>query len=139
MTSCTPASPRAFNERKKAVQKAPSSESPTSKPEHLAAAVAGDSGGDHHRLGDDPVVDPGLAVGGVEKDIRIAGLGERAVTECRHFHIEVGADPRHLRLRDTGVDTQRLDQVIDIAGRHIVQVCLHHHREQRLIHPTPPL
>src|SRR4029450_9984557 len=96
MTSCTPASPRAFNEGKKGGQKAPSAESPTSKPEHLAAAVAGDSGGDHHRLGDDPVVDPGLAVGGVEKDIRIAGLGERAVTECRHFHIEVGADPRHL-------------------------------------------
>ena len=32
MTSCTPASPRAFNERRKAVQNAPSSESPTSNP-----------------------------------------------------------------------------------------------------------
>ena len=32
MTSCTPPSPRAFNERRNAVQNAPSSESPTSKP-----------------------------------------------------------------------------------------------------------
>jgi hypothetical protein len=32
MTSCTPASPRAFRLRKKAVQKAPSSLSPTANP-----------------------------------------------------------------------------------------------------------
>ena len=32
MTSCTPSKPRALNERRNAVQNAPSSESPTSKP-----------------------------------------------------------------------------------------------------------
>jgi hypothetical protein len=139
MTSCTPASPRAFKERKNAVQKAPSSQVADIEPEHLAAAVAGDSGGDHHRLGDDPMVNPGLAIGGVEEDIRIAGVAERAVTERRHLNVEVDADPRHLRLRDTRVDAQRLHQVVDLAGRHTMQIGLHHHREQRLIHPPPPL
>ena len=35
------------------------------KPEHLAPAIGADAGGDHHRLRDHAVVDPGLAVGGV--------------------------------------------------------------------------
>jgi hypothetical protein len=43
-------------------------------PEHLASAVLGDAGGDDHGLGDDLVVHPGLAVGGVEVDVGEAGV-----------------------------------------------------------------
>ena len=65
MTSCTPPSPRAFNERRNAVQNAPSSRVADGESEDFAPAVGAHPGGDHHRLGDDAVVDPGLAVGGV--------------------------------------------------------------------------
>ena len=54
MTSWTPPSPRAFRPRRNAVQNAPSSVSPTAKPEHLTAAVGADPGRDHHGLGDHP-------------------------------------------------------------------------------------
>jgi hypothetical protein len=49
--------------------------------EHLAAAVAADPGGHHHRLGDHPTVDPGLAIGGVHEHIREDLAGQRPVPE----------------------------------------------------------
>src|SRR5438034_3465357 len=42
-------------------------------------------------------------------------------------------------LRDPAVRAERLDQIIDLAGRGAVQVSLHDHREQRLINPPAPL
>ena len=139
MTSCTPPSPRAFRPRRNAVQNAPSSLSPTSKPEDLTAAVGGDTGGDHHRLGDHPPVDPGLAVGGVEEDVGVGDLGQRPVPERPDLLVEVRADPRDLGLADPGVGAQGLDQVVDLPGRDPVQVGLHDHREQRLVDPPPAL
>ena len=65
-------------------------------PEHLAPAVSPDAGGDHDRLGHDPVVDPGLAVGGVQEHVGERLLGQAAVAERAHLGVEVGADPRHL-------------------------------------------
>ena len=49
-------------------------------PEDLAPAVGAHAGGDHDGLGHHPVVDPGLAVGGVEEHIRKAPArpGERS-------------------------------------------------------------
>ena len=139
ITSWTPPSPRAFRPRRNAVQNAPSSLSPTSKPEHLAAAVGGDPGGDHHRLGHHPPVDPGLAVGGVEEHVGVGDLGQGPVPERPDLLIEVRADPRDLGLADPGVGAQGLDQVVDLPGRDPVQVGLHHHREQRLVDPPPTL
>ena len=135
ITSWTPPSPRAFRPRRNAVQNAPSSLSPTSKPEHLTAAVGGDPGGDHHRLGHHPPVDPGLAVGGVEEHVGVGDLGQRPVPERPDLLVEVRADPRDLGLADPGVGAERLDQVVDLPGRDPVQVGLHHHREQRLVDP----
>jgi hypothetical protein len=48
-------SPRAFNELRKAVQKAPSSHVADGEAEHLPVSVGRDAGSDHHRLGDHPV------------------------------------------------------------------------------------
>ena len=107
--------------------------------QHFTAAVGGDAGGDHHRLAHHPPVHPRLAVGRVEEHIRIGNLGQRPVPERANLLVQVSADPRHLRLRDPGLGAQRLDQVVDLPGRHPVQVGLHHHREQRLIHPPTTL
>ena len=109
---------------------------PDGEPEHLAPPVGADPGGDHHGLGHHPVIDPGLAVSGVEEHIRELLLGQRSVAERAHLDVEIGADPRDLALGDPGVGAEGLDQVVDLAGRHAVQIGLHHHREQRLVDPA---
>ena len=62
---------------------------------------------------------------------------ERPVAERVDLDVEAGADPRHLRLGDPRVDPQRLDEVVDGAGRDPFDVGLHDHRVQRLIDPPP--
>jgi hypothetical protein len=62
--------------------------------EDFAAAVSGDPGRDDHRLGDDPVVDPGPAMGRVEKHVRVGRVGDGPVPERVHLDIQIGADPR---------------------------------------------
>jgi hypothetical protein len=109
------------------------------KAEDLAAAVAAHPGGDHHGLGDDPPVDPCLAIGRVDKDVGEGLAGQRPVPERAHFGVQVGADPADLALADAAVGTQGPDQVVDLAGGDPVQVGLHHHRKQRLVHPPAPL
>ena len=136
VTSWTPPRPRAFSERRNAVQNAPSSLIADLEAEDLTPAVGGDAGGDHHRLGDHPAVDPGLAVGGVEEHIGVGDLGQRPVPERADLLIEVRTDPGDLGLGDPGVRTQRLDEVIDLPRRNPVQVGLHDHREQRLVDPS---
>ena len=61
--------------------------------EHLAAAVGGDAGRDHDGLGHHPVIDAGLAVGGVEEHVGERGVGQRPVPERGDLDIEFGADP----------------------------------------------
>jgi hypothetical protein len=106
--------------------------------EHLPMPVGGHAGGDHHRLGDHPAVDPRLAVGGIQEQVGKRGLGQAAVAEGGGLGVEVGADPGDLGLGDAGIGAQRPHQVIDLAGGDPVQVCLHHHREQRLVDPPAP-
>jgi hypothetical protein len=107
MTSCTPCRPRALRERRNAVQNAPSSLSPTSKPEDFAVAVRAHGGGHDHGLGDHAPVHPGLAVGRVEEDVRVGvGLQAPAAEGC-DFLIEVGTDPGDLRLLEIPVSTPR--------------------------------
>jgi len=108
-------------------------------PEDLASTVAAYPGGHHHRLGDDPAVHPGLAVGGVHEEVREGLAGQGAIPEGRYLTVKVGADPAHLGLADPAVSTKRPDQVVDLAGADAVQIGLHHHREQRLIDPATPL
>src|SRR4029450_13500354 len=136
MTRCTPASPRAFRLRKKAVQKAPSSLSPTANPStsrrpapHTPAATPRAPA---HGLGGPPAVAPGLAVGGVHEDGGEPLAGQGSVPEGADLGIQVSADPADLALADPAVGAQRPDQVVDLAGAHPMQIGLHHHREQRL-------
>ncbi len=135
MTNCVPASPRAFRVRRNAVQKAPSSESPTAKPStsrtpSAATPVAMTTG-----LGDHPPVDPGLAVGGVQEHVGERLLGQAPVAERGHLGVEVGADSTDLGLGDPRIGTEGLDQVVDLPRAHTMQVGLHDHREQCLIDP----
>jgi hypothetical protein len=74
----------------------------------LPAAVGGDPGGDHHRPRHHPAVDPGLEVGGVDEQVREAGVGQRPGAEGGHLAIQFGADPGHLRLGDPTVDAPGL-------------------------------
>jgi hypothetical protein len=60
--------------------------------EDLAAAIPTHPGGHHHGLGDDPAVDPGLAVGGVHEDIGERLTGQRSIPKRRHLSVQVGAD-----------------------------------------------
>ena len=139
VTSCTPAEATGLQRAQERGPKRPVLRIADLEAEHLTPPVGGDAGGDHHRLGDHPAVDPGLAVGGVEEDVGVGDLGQRPVPERADLLIEVRTDPRDLGLGDPGVRTQRLDEVIDLPRRDPVQVGLHDHREQRLVHPPPPL
>ena len=64
---------------------------------------------------------------------------QRPAAERGHRLVQPGADPRHLRLGDAGVDAQRGDQVVDGPGGDAVDVGLHHHRIQGLVDPPPRL
>ena len=104
-------------------------------PEDLTTTIGADADRDDDRLRHDPLVHAGLAVGGVEEHVRVRGVLQRPVPERGDLSVEVLADPAHLGLGDPGVRAQGLDQVIDLAGGHPVQVGLHHHGEQGLIDP----
>ena len=118
-------------------------------PEDLTATVRGDTGGDHDRLGHHPgplaalattgATDPGLAVGRIEEHVRELLVGQIPIGERCDLLVQVGADPRHLRLADPGLGTQRLNQVVDLPHARTGHIRLHDHREQGLVDPPPPL
>jgi hypothetical protein len=69
MTSCTPDRPRVF---KRAQERGPERTVlaiADVEAKHLPVPVRRHAGRDHHGLRDDPVVHPGLAVGGVQEHI----------------------------------------------------------------------
>ncbi len=93
-------------------------------------AVRTHPGGDHDRLGDDPTVDPGLAVGGIGEHIRERLVIQRAGPPRGHLAVQLGADPRHLALGHPGA-AHRDHQIIDPTRGHPFDVGLHDHRVQR--------
>ena len=103
--------------------------------EDLPVTTGGDAGGHDdgpgHDLPQGVVAD--MHVGGVEVHVREADVTECAATERPDVLVESGADSRHLRLRDSRVETHRRHQVVDGAGRHTGHVGLHHHRVQGLV------
>ena len=106
---------------------------------NLAAPVGGNPDGDDHGLGDDAVVDTGLAVSGVEEDVGVAGFTEVPAAEPAHFAVEIRANPGDFRLGDAGVRAKSLDQIVDLAGRDAVEVSLHNDGEQGLVDTAAPL
>ena len=69
--------------------------------ENLTVAGGGHPGGHHDRPGDDPAAHPGLHVGGIGEHVREPDMVETASAERLEISVELGADPRHLRLGDT--------------------------------------
>jgi hypothetical protein len=98
-------------------------------PKDFTVPIAAHPDRDNHGLRHHLVIDPSLAVGRVQKHIREARRGQAAAPERRDLVVELGADPGDFALGDPRRHPQRLDQVIDLAGRHAVQVGLHDHRE----------
>src|SRR5262245_1217969 len=137
ITNRTPRSPRATSPRRNAVQKASSSAGPASTPSTcrspsavtpIAATVA--------ML----ITRPSWRTLWYVASNHTYGYSpsERPAAERLHLHVEGGAHPRHLRLRDA-LEAQRLHEVIDLARRDPVHVGLLHHRRQRPLAPPPRL
>jgi len=80
----------------------------------LAATIAAHAGGYHDRLGNDPAVNSGLAIGGVHEHIRELLAGQRPLGERLDFGVQVGADPRDLALADPAIRAKGSDQVVDL-------------------------
>jgi hypothetical protein len=111
MTSCTPPSPtwrrhhlskievcricadldaEGLERAEERRRKAPSSESPTAK--ESTSRRPSPHGGGHDGLGDDPLVDSGIAVGRIDKHDRELLAGQRAVGE--RTDLAPGSGPR---------------------------------------------
>ena len=73
---------------------------PTSTPEHLPLALAGDADGDHRRLADHAPIDAHLVVRRIDPEVADARRSSGRVAKRRDHRVELAADPRHLRLRD---------------------------------------
>ena len=67
----------------------------------------------------------GLHVGGVTEHVGKGQVGQGPFAKRRHLLVETRADSRYLGLGDSGVDAERLDQIVDIARRDPVDVGLH--------------
>jgi len=104
---------------------------------HLAPAVAVDPDGDDHRHRDDAPLLAHLHVGGIEPHVRPIAF-ERAIEEGGDLVVDLAAEPRHLALRHAG-HAQRLDQVVDRAGRDALHVGFLDHRGERLLAQAPRL
>ena len=106
--------------------------------EDFAPALSGDPSRDNHRtrhnLAQSVVAD--VKVGGVEVHVRECGVTKGAVAERVNAFIKPGADARHLRFGDAGLDTESGDKVINGSCRHTVDVSLHDDRVQGLVDAT---
>ncbi len=91
MISWVRASRRALSVRRKAVGEGAVLRIADGEAEHLPVPVGGHPGGDDDGLGDDPPVDPGLAVGPIQEHVGKRLPGQRAVAEGGDFGVEVGA------------------------------------------------
>jgi hypothetical protein len=105
--------------------------------QHLAPTGTVDANRDDHRYRDDAAVVTHLQVGRIQPHIRPVAL-ERPVEEGLDLVIDLAAEPRHLALGDTA-HPHRLDEIVDRARRHTLDIGLLDHRRQRLLRHTPRL
>ncbi len=105
--------------------------------DHLAHAVVVDGVGDHERLGHDTAAVTDLDVLGVQPQIRI-GAGQRPLAELSDVLVEVAAQPADAVLAHR-LDAELLDEAVDLARAHAVDVGLHHHADDRLLTAPPRL
>ena len=136
MTSCTPASPRAFRLRRNAVQNAPSSAGDDVHAEDLPLPVGVDPGRDHHCDGDHPAALADLLGQRVHPHIGVGAGVQRPGAERLDLRVQHLGHPGHLRLGDPG-DAERLDQLVHPPGRDPEQVAGGDHADQRLLGAAP--
>ena len=101
-------------------------------------AGAGDPGRHEGRHRHDPPAFADLEVRGVQPQIGIRLVGERATPEGRDLGVERRADPGHLALADRG-DAQGPDEVVDPPCGNAQHVCLLDDRQQGPLGPAPRL
>ncbi len=80
----------------------------------LTVSIGGDTGGDDHGPGDDPVVFVAVDIGGVDERVRELDVIQAPVTERGDFLVELFTDPAYGRLRDLRVDSESPHQVIHL-------------------------
>src|SRR3954471_21678369 len=129
-TSFTPLRPRRASFLRNAVQKVSASEGPMSMPStsrrpsvFTPTAMITATGTTRPLLL--------TFVGGVDPQVRPVALN-RAVEERAHALVDLLAEPAHLALRDT-TRAERLDEVVDGAGRDARDVGLLHDGGERLL------
>ena len=98
--------------------------------EHFTVPVSAESGGDHDRFGDDAAVFAYVDVGGVEPYVHERLVIQPAAAQHGHIRVDLGADPRHRRLRHPRFAAQRFDEIVDFPGRGPGDVGGHDHRPQ---------
>jgi hypothetical protein len=98
--------------------------------EHLAVALGVDTDRDHDRDVDDPAALADLLGEGVHPQIGVGAGVEGSVAELSDHLVELGGRATHLGLRQR-LDTQRLDQAVDAAGRHTPHIALGDHGHER--------
>jgi hypothetical protein len=96
----------------------------------LAPAGLVDGVGDHDALACHAPAVADLLDLGVDEQIRIAAL-QRPLAERLHLLVQQPRDPAHLGLRDS--QPERLDELIDPAGRDAADIRLLHDRDERLL------
>ena len=105
--------------------------------QNLVPAVGVDGGRDDRRYRDDPAATTNLEVGGVNPQIRPLAL-DRSIKEGFTLVVDLFAQPADLALGDAA-HAHGLDQVVDRAGRDILDIGLLDHRGQRLFGQPPRL
>ena len=103
--------------------------------EHVPLPVGGHPNRHRRRLTDYTPVDSHLVVRRIHPDIGIF-VGQLPRAKRLDHRVELLAHPRHLRLRDP-VETQGLDQLIDLPRRHPVHVGFLNDGAQRLFGSPP--
>ena len=111
--------------------------------EQLPPAVLINAHGDDDCAGADlqGLAQAALEVGGIEVDVGVgvATALQRPGQKGLHLGIDVLTNATHLRLGDAALGTQGGHQGINLAGGDAVDVGLHDHGEQGLIHPAAGL
>ncbi len=100
-------------------------------PDHLAPAGLVDAVRDHERLRVDVAAIPDLDDLGVQPQVRVVAL-ERPSAEHGHLLVETPAQRRHPVLGHPA-DAELLDQAVDLARGHAVDLRLHDDCHDRLL------
>ena len=79
------------------------------------------------------MVDPGLDVGRVQVHVGHGNVVEPPGAEHCHLLVDAGTDPRHRRLRHSGLAAQRPDKVVDLPSGGAGRVGGHDHAPQGLV------